>query len=146
MLLNEVHKSWKNCADAPHDVITFFFGLLSVLVQWSILVIQPWSIPLPPPTLSLLLDRMPPIQLAFIDKLNSELSKVDSFFIKRETDARARSLRLKEQLGELKDHRRLFHVTDPPSSSFCSAKLFENRMLTRGLTITLRRPFLRPIT
>ena len=89
---------------------------------------------------------MPPIQLAFIDKLNSELSKVDTFFIKRETDARARSLRLKEQLGELKDHRRLFHVTEFPSSSFCSAKLFENRMLTRGLTITLRRPFLRPIT
>ena len=53
---------------------------------------------------------MSSIQLAFIDKLNSELSKVDSFFIKQEAEACARSLRLKEQLEELKDHRRLFHV------------------------------------
>ncbi|KAI9458649.1 hypothetical protein BJY52DRAFT_417310 [Lactarius psammicola] len=56
---------------------------------------------------------MPPVQLAFIDKLNSELYKIESFFIKREAEARARSLRLKEQLGELKDHRRLFHDTYP---------------------------------
>lgn len=86
---------------------------------------------------------MSPIQLAFIDKLDSELSKVDSFFIKREAEARARSLRLKDQLGELKDHRRLFHVTEFSSLHFCSAELFEYRMLTRGLTITL--PFFRPI-
>jgi len=56
------------------------------------------------------LERMPPVQLAFIQKLNSELSKVEAFFIKREAEAHARSLRLKEQLKELKDHRRLFHV------------------------------------
>ncbi len=89
---------------------------------------------------------MPPVQLAFIDKLNSELSKIESFFIKREAEARARSLRLKEQLGELKDHRRLFHVTEFSSFHFfCGAELFENRMLTRGPTITLRCPFFRPI-
>lgn len=88
---------------------------------------------------------MTPTQLAFMDKLDSELSKVESFFIKRVAESRARSLRLKEQLGELKDHRRLFHVTEFGSFYFGTADLFKNRMLTQGLTIPLRCPFFRSI-
>lgn len=61
---------------------------------------------------------MPPVQLAFMDKLDTELSKVESFFIKRVAESRAHSLRLKEQLGELKGHRRLFHVTEFSSLIF----------------------------
>ncbi|KAI9438622.1 SPX domain-containing protein [Lactarius indigo] len=75
--------------------------------------IQPPPIPIHPLTLGLLVGRMPPAQLAFIDKLDSELSKVESFFIQRVAEARTRGLRLKEQLGELKDHRRLFHDAFP---------------------------------
>ena len=63
-------------------------------------------------TLSQVLEYMSPVQLAFFDKLNAELSKVESFFIHREGEGRTRSLQLREQLEELKDHRRLFHVTE----------------------------------
>ncbi|KAI0298700.1 hypothetical protein B0F90DRAFT_685985 [Multifurca ochricompacta] len=67
---------------------------------------------LPSPACSLtlyeLLESIPPVQLAFFDKLNHELSKTESFFIAREAEARMRSLQLREQLEELRDHRRLF--------------------------------------
>ena len=70
------------------------------------------SFPSPnPPTLAQVLEPMSPIQLEFFNKLNAELSKVDSFFNEREAEDRARSLQLRGQLEELKDHRRLFHVT-----------------------------------
>ena len=54
---------------------------------------------------------MSSLQLEFFNKLNAELSKIESFFIEREAEARVRSLQLRGQLEELKDHRRLFHVT-----------------------------------
>lgn len=87
--------------------------LLDKLRRRSSRFIRSSTLPIPSPTLSLLLDRMPRAQLAFMDKLDSELSKVESFFVQRVTESRARSLRLKEQLGELKDHRRLFHDACP---------------------------------
>jgi hypothetical protein len=61
---------------------------------------------------------MSPLQLAFVNKLNQELSKVEHFFIERETEARVRSLELQEQLEELKGHRRLYHVTGSSPISF----------------------------
>ncbi|KAI0266051.1 EXS family-domain-containing protein [Gloeopeniophorella convolvens] len=67
----------------------------------------------PQPTLAQLLEPMPPIQLAFFDKLASELAKIEAFFIARETEARERSRRLRAQLDELKDHRRLFYEAHP---------------------------------
>jgi hypothetical protein len=67
-----------------------------------------------PPTLAEVLEPMSPIQLEFFNKFNAELSKVESFFIEREAEARERTMQLRGQLEELKDHRRLFHV----SSSF----------------------------
>jgi SPX domain len=63
-----------------------------------------------PLTLAQVLEPMSPVRLSFFDKLNAELSKVESFFIEREGEGRKRTLQLKEQLEELKDHRRLFHV------------------------------------
>lgn len=73
-----------------------------------------------PPTLAEVLESMSPIQLEFFNKLNSELSKVESFFIERETEARERSMQLRGQLEELKDHRHLFHVSSSFISSFAS--------------------------
>ena len=73
-----------------------------------------------PPTLAEVLEPMLPIQLEFFNKLNAELSKVESFFIERETEARERSLQLRGQLEELKDHRRLFYVSSSFISSFAS--------------------------
>jgi len=54
---------------------------------------------------------MSPIQLEFFNKLNAELSKVEYFFIEKEAEARERNTQLRGQLEELKDHRRLFHVS-----------------------------------
>ena len=71
-----------------------------------------------PPTLAEVLEPMPPIQLEFFNKFNAELSKVESFFIEREAEARERSMQLRGQLEELKDHRRLFHVSSSFISSF----------------------------
>lgn len=85
---------------------------------------------------------MTPAQLVFMDKLDSELSKVESFFIKRVAESRARSLRLKEQLGELKDHRRLFHVTEFASFRFCAADLFEKQDAYPGAHHNTPLPFL----
>ena len=69
-----------------------------------------------PPTLAEVLEPMSPIQLEFFNKFDAELSKVESFFIEREAEARERSIQLRGQLEELQDHRRLFHV----NSSFIS--------------------------
>ncbi|KAH9962879.1 SPX domain-containing protein [Russula dissimulans] len=71
------------------------------------------STPTYPLTLPQVLERMSPVQLAFFNKLNAELAKVESFFIEREDEARIRSSQLQEQLDELKDHRRLFHDIYP---------------------------------
>jgi hypothetical protein len=64
-----------------------------------------------PLTLAQVLESMSPVRLAFFDKLDMELSKIESFFVEREGEARTRSCQLREQLEELKDHRRLFHVS-----------------------------------
>jgi SPX domain len=69
-----------------------------------------------PLTFSEILEHMSPVELEFFDKLNLELSKVDHFFIEREAEARVRSLELREQLEELKNHQRVFHVTSLQSS------------------------------
>ncbi|KAF8493377.1 SPX domain-containing protein [Russula emetica] len=66
-----------------------------------------------PPTLAEVLESMSPIQLEFFNKFNAELSKVESFFIEREAEARERTMQLRGQLEELKDHRRLFQEAHP---------------------------------
>jgi SPX domain len=85
---------------------------------------------------------MLPIQLAFFDKLNLELSKVEHFFIEREAEARARSLELREQLEELKDHRRLFHVTRLRHVILCAADRRIKGYSPRGSSSYCRALFL----
>ena len=51
-----------------------------------------------------------PVQKAFFDKLDSELDKVETFYGKQEKEMKSRVATLKQQLEELKDHRRLYHV------------------------------------
>ena len=80
---------------------------------------------------------MSPARLSFFDKLNAELSKIESFFIEKEGEARKRSSQLREQLEELKDHRRLFHVTGS-FVLYCmlrTERYFRRRMLTRRLNL-----------
>ena len=45
--------------------------------------------------------------------LDEELNKVDRFHVERERDALHLSSLLKEQLRELHEHRRLYHVCSP---------------------------------
>jgi hypothetical protein len=66
---------------------------------------------------------MSPIQLEFFNKFNAELSKVESFFIEREAEARERTVQLRGQLEELKNHRRLFYVSSSFTSSFARYRL-----------------------
>ena len=54
---------------------------------------------------------MTPLQVLFFEALDKELAKVQSFYREREKDALIRSALIKEQLNELKDHRRIFHVS-----------------------------------
>jgi xenotropic and polytropic retrovirus receptor 1 len=53
---------------------------------------------------------LPPLQAQFFEALDRELIKVENFYREREADAMARSAIIKEQLDELKDHRKVFHV------------------------------------
>ncbi|TFY63335.1 hypothetical protein EVG20_g6362 [Dentipellis fragilis] len=66
-----------------------------------------------PITLDRLLDGMSPVHLAFFDKLDRELAKIESFYLAREQEARERSTALMQQLVELKDHRRVFYEAHP---------------------------------
>ncbi|THH19131.1 hypothetical protein EW146_g1993 [Bondarzewia mesenterica] len=74
---------------------------------------NPASSQMHPPHLSSLLESMTSVQLAFFDKLDAELLKIDSFYLAREQEARERCAVLREQLGELKDHRKIFHEAYP---------------------------------
>ncbi|KAI0918737.1 hypothetical protein AcV5_002647 [Taiwanofungus camphoratus] len=72
----------------------------------------PWAAGTNPPLMELL-PLLTPMQRAFFEKLDVELDKVESFFCAREREVRARYEALKEQLQELKDHRRVFYEAHP---------------------------------
>lgn len=57
-----------------------------------------------------LLPALTTVQKAFFDKLDSELDKIETFYVEREKEMKTRVTALKQQLQELKDHRRLYHV------------------------------------
>lgn len=65
-----------------------------------------------PVTLIEVLAELPPLQLQFFEALDRELIKVQNFYREREKDAIIRSAIIREQLNELKDHRRIFHVSE----------------------------------
>ena len=63
-------------------------------------------------TLDEILVTLTPLQKGFFDLLDSELAKVEKFYIEREKDAVIYSAALKEQLRELQNHRRIYHEHD----------------------------------
>ncbi|TFY58647.1 hypothetical protein EVJ58_g6292 [Rhodofomes roseus] len=72
----------------------------------------PWA-PGAHPPLRELLPRLPPVARSFFDMLDGELDKVESFYCARERELRTRYEMLKQQLQELKDHRRAFYEAHP---------------------------------
>jgi SPX domain len=103
----------------------FYSHVFSELFRFLFLVLKTPSVSSStrsrPLTLSEILEPMSSVQLEFFNKFDLEISKVEHFFIEREAEARVRSLELREQLEELKDHRRLFHVISLQSSHVCAA-------------------------
>ncbi|RDX42436.1 hypothetical protein OH76DRAFT_101013 [Lentinus brumalis] len=64
-----------------------------------------------------LIPQLTPVERAFFEKLDEELDKVESFYCERERDMRHRANLLKEQLQELKDHRRAFYDAEPSNAT-----------------------------
>jgi archaellum biogenesis protein FlaJ (TadC family) len=64
-----------------------------------------------------LLPTLPPVHIAFFTYLDKQLDKIDSFYSEREKEAQARNHALEIQLRELKDHRKIFYVSE--LTSFC---------------------------
>ena len=65
-----------------------------------------------PDTLQELYDMASPEELRFLQTLDNELEKVESFYHDRESDALKHSNELKRQLDELAEHRRVFHEAE----------------------------------
>ena len=58
-----------------------------------------------------MIPTLTPLERQFVEKLDQELDKVEAFYRARESEAMIRATALKEQLRELQDHRRIFHVS-----------------------------------
>lgn len=77
-----------------------------------------------PMTMSELLATLSPLEQEFFEAVDRELIKVENFYREREREALIRSAVIKEQLNELRDHRRIFHVSTAITSLLliqCSA-------------------------
>jgi len=61
-------------------------------------------------TLAELYETLSPLERDFFNSLDSELAKVDQFFVARERDVQLKVSALREQLRSLEHHRKLFHV------------------------------------
>ncbi|KAK0474204.1 EXS family-domain-containing protein [Armillaria novae-zelandiae] len=72
--------------------------------------LHPYSIP---PTLQELRGQLSPEELSFLDALDRELEKIETFYLDREKEMQTRTTALEEQLHELTYHRKLFHETHP---------------------------------
>jgi hypothetical protein len=134
---------WENFADAPHDVSTFFCPL-SVAPFWFNVLYQSFSHALYLFPRLHFLYFLTACHLSSWHLLTSSTRNCpkSTLSLSNERPKLAHAAYDSRSNGELKDHRRLFHVT---SLHFCNAELFENRILIRRLTITHRRPFSRPI-
>ncbi|KAI6166509.1 SPX domain-containing protein [Pisolithus thermaeus] len=69
------------------------------------------SIMAPSPSLSQLLQQLPPAQRKFFKLLDGDLERVESFFLEREKEAEERHDKLREQLDELVAHRQRIYVS-----------------------------------
>jgi SPX domain protein involved in polyphosphate accumulation len=61
-------------------------------------------------TLTEALADMTPLECQFFEALDKELRKVSDFYREREKEALIRVSVIKEQLSDLKDHRKIFRV------------------------------------
>ncbi|KAH8084370.1 EXS family protein/ERD1/XPR1/SYG1 family protein [Cristinia sonorae] len=68
----------------------------------------PWD-PTKPVSLADLMPLLTSTQRTFFDKLDSELDKVESFYVERERETAAKTHALKKQLQELQAHRQQYH-------------------------------------
>ncbi|KDR80317.1 hypothetical protein GALMADRAFT_62135, partial [Galerina marginata CBS 339.88] len=82
-----------------------------------------------------LLTQLSPQEVSFFLLLDSQLDKVESFYLAREKEMLARGHTLQLQLKELQDHRKLFHV---PAVSSTKVNSQENTVAKRpsGLSST----------
>ncbi len=72
------------------------------------------SFPIPfaaPPTLQETRSLLSSLEKSFLDALDGELDKIETFYLDREKEMTARAQLLHEQLHELTHHRKLFHVS-----------------------------------
>ncbi|KAF8917968.1 SPX domain-containing protein, partial [Mucidula mucida] len=70
------------------------------------------SFPIPfaaPPTLQETRSLLSSLEKSFLDALDGELDKIETFYLDREKEMTARAQLLHEQLHELTHHRKLFH-------------------------------------
>lgn len=63
--------------------------------------------------LHVLREHLTPQETAFVDLLDSELEKIESFYQARESEMVAQQKTLQEQLVELAHHRQRFYVRSP---------------------------------
>jgi xenotropic and polytropic retrovirus receptor 1 len=61
-------------------------------------------------TLAEALENLTPLERQYFEALDKELRKVSDFYREREKEALIRVSIIKEQLNDLKDHRKIFHV------------------------------------
>ena len=71
-------------------------------------------------SLNFVYRSLTPLERQFFEKLDKELEKVEKFYSDREHEAMIKAAALKEQLRELKDHRRLFHEAKDAENAWTS--------------------------
>ncbi|KAJ6627863.1 SPX domain-containing protein [Mycena sp. CBHHK59/15] len=83
-------------------------------------------------SLNNLMPLLSPPELAFFSALDTELQKVNSFYIDRENAMKIRTRTLEAQLNELNAHRQLFDAIHQEASVSWSAVLSPTRILRLG--------------
>ncbi|KAJ7683001.1 SPX domain-containing protein [Mycena rosella] len=78
-------------------------------------------------SLNALIPLLSQQELAFFSALDNELHKVESFYLDREKEMKARTRDLEAQLRELDEHRRLFDAAHPDTSFSWTAVLNPSR-------------------
>ncbi|KAI0701367.1 SPX domain-containing protein [Cytidiella melzeri] len=91
-----------------------------------------------------LIPALTRVQKAFFEKLDSELDKVETFYVEREKDMRTRTTVLKSQLHELQEHRRVFHQAEQanhPWFTMRQSKILRNPYHLLDKNLSKRRSY-----
>ncbi|WVQ84502.1 hypothetical protein IAT38_006654 [Cryptococcus sp. DSM 104549] len=88
----------------------------------------------PPETFEDLYNSLEEDEAAFFDLLERELDKVETFYVAREEEAKARARELRAQLRELAEHRKLYHELYPEGMPEWEAKV--GRILPSGKAVS----------